>query len=180
MPIGSHSSNDLHISLTTASEEHPHDKHLQASHADHHSALQQAEVEHPLLRAPDSAEVPVLARAEVFLLAGEGGDLARDLEDRLFHAAELLGGCAGLLGEVGAGLVFDLWVVGLVDGSLLMCMGAREASYRNLKVNKLVCEGRDGVVEAEAVFAGEVGCEDVVALALLLALQDDLLLARLF
>jgi hypothetical protein len=115
----SHSINDLHISLTTAREEHPHDKHLQASHADHHSALQQAEVEHPLLRAPDSAEVPVLARAEVFLLAREGGDLARDLEDRLFDAAELLGRCAGFLGEVGAGLVFDLWVVvRLVDGHL--------------------------------------------------------------
>jgi hypothetical protein len=59
-------------------------------------------------------------------------------------------------------------------------MEAREASYRNLKVDKLVCEGRDGIVEAEAVFAGEVRSEDVVTLALLLALQDDLLLARLF
>jgi hypothetical protein len=103
--------NDLHISLTTAGEEHPHDKHLQAGHADHHSAFQQAEVEDPLFRAPDSAEVPVLARAEVFLLASEGGDLARHLEDRLFHAAELLGRCAGFLRQVGAGLVFDLRVV---------------------------------------------------------------------
>ena len=119
MPIGSHSINDLHISLTTAREEHPHDRHLQASHADHHSALQQAEVEHPLLRAPDSAEVPVLARAEVLLLAREGGDLARHLEDRLFHAAELLGGCAGFLGEVGAGLVFDLLWMSKVSGGAL-------------------------------------------------------------
>jgi hypothetical protein len=100
--------NDLHVSLTTTSEEHPHDKHLQAGHADHHSAFQQAEVEHSLFRAPDSAEVPVLARTEVFLLAGEGGNLARNLEDRLFHAAELLGRCAGFLREVGTGLVFDL------------------------------------------------------------------------
>jgi len=103
-----HYNNDLHVSLTAASEEHPHDKHLQASHANHHSALQQAEVEHPLLRAPDSTKIPVLARTEVFLLACEGGDLAGHLEDRLFHAAELFGGCAGFLGEVGAGLIFDL------------------------------------------------------------------------
>ena len=108
--------NVLHVSLTSTSEEHPHDKDLQASHADHHSALQQAEVEHPLLRAPDSAEVPVLARAEVLLLAREGGDLARHLEDRLFHAAELLGRCAGFLGEVGAGLVFDLCCTSRVSG----------------------------------------------------------------
>jgi hypothetical protein len=51
--------------------------------------------------------------------------------------------------------------------------------YRNLKVDKLVRESRDGVVEAEAVFAREVRCEDVIALALLFAFQDNLLLASL-
>lgn len=98
----------LHVTLASASEEHPDDKHLQCSHADHHGALQQAEVEHPLFRAPDCAKVPVLAGAEVFLLAGEGGDLARHAEDGLFDAAELLGRSARFLGEVCAGLVFDL------------------------------------------------------------------------
>jgi hypothetical protein len=53
------------------------------------------------------------------------------------------------------------------------------ASYRDLKVDKLVCESRDGVVEAEAVFARVVRSEDVITLALLLALQDNLLLASL-
>ena len=64
--------NVLHVSLTSASEEHPHDKDLQASHADHDSAFQQAEVEHSLLCTPDRAEVPVFTCAEVFLLASEG------------------------------------------------------------------------------------------------------------
>jgi DNA polymerase III epsilon subunit-like protein len=102
--------NVSYISLTSTSEEHPDDKHLQASHADHHSAFQQAEVEHSLLRAPHRAEVPVLTCAEVFLLAGEGGDLARHAEDGLLDAAELFWRRAGLLREVCARLVFDLWI----------------------------------------------------------------------
>lgn len=89
--------NILHVTLASACEEHPHDKYLQASHADHDGTLEQAEVEHTLLGAPDSAEVPVFARAEVFLLAGEGGDLAGYTEDGLFDAAQLLGSCASLL-----------------------------------------------------------------------------------
>lgn len=103
-------SNILYVTLATAREEHPHNKHLQASHADHDGALEQAEVEHALLRAPDSAEIPVFACAEVFLLAGEGGDLAGNAEDGLFDTAELLGSCAGLLGKVRTGFVFDLWI----------------------------------------------------------------------
>ena len=43
----------------------------------------------------------------------------------------------------------------------------------------LVRESRDGVVEAEAVFAREVCGEDVIALALLFAFQDNPLLASL-
>jgi hypothetical protein len=52
-------------------------------------------------------------------------------------------------------------------------------SYRNLKVDKLVCEGRNRVVEAEAVLARVSSREDVVTLALFLAIQNHLLLARL-
>lgn len=100
--------NILHVTLASASEEHSYDEHLQASHADHDGTLEQAEVEDTLLGAPDSAEVPVFASAEVFLLAGEGGDLAGDAEDGLFDAAQLLGSCAGLLRKVRAGLVLDL------------------------------------------------------------------------
>jgi DNA polymerase III epsilon subunit-like protein len=102
--------NVSYISLTAASEEHPDDKDLQASHANHHSAFEQAEVEHSLLRTPHRAEVPVLACAEVFLLASEGGDLAGHAEDGLLDAAKLFGRGAGFLREVCAGLVFDLLV----------------------------------------------------------------------
>lgn len=51
--------------------------------------------------------------------------------------------------------------------------------YRDLKVDKLVGEGRDGVVEAEAVLAWVIRREDVVTLALFLAFQNDLLLSGL-
>jgi hypothetical protein len=168
--------NISYISLTSTSEEHPDDKHLQASHADHHSAFQQAEVEHSLLRAPHRAEVPVLTCAEIFLLAGEGGDLTRHAEDGLLDAAELFGRGAGFLREVCARLVFDLWVC-LVRG----CVGQifQWISYRDLKVDKLVCESRNGIVEAEAVLARVSSREDVVTLALFLAIQNHLLLARL-
>ena len=100
--------NGLYISLASASEEHPHDKDLQASHANHHGAFKQAEVENSLLSAPDCAEIPVFTCAEVFLLARQGGDLTGHAEDGLLDAAELLGSRAGLLGEVCARLVFDL------------------------------------------------------------------------
>lgn len=49
-------------------EEEPHDKYLQPSHRHHHQALQHAKVENPSFRAPNSAEVPVLTRPEVFLV----------------------------------------------------------------------------------------------------------------
>ena len=52
-------------------------------------------------------------------------------------------------------------------------------SYRDLKVDKLVGESRDGVIEAEAILAWVVRREDVVTLALFLAFQNNLFLARL-
>jgi hypothetical protein len=168
--------NISYISLTSTSEEHPDDEDLQTSHADHHSAFQQAEVEYSLLRTPHRAEVPVLACAEVFLLAGEGGDLAGHAEDGLLDAAELFGRCAGFLREVCAGLVFDLWVYLVRD-----CVEEISpwVSYRDLKVDKLVRESGNRVVEAEAVLARVSSREDVVTLALFLAIQNHLLLARL-
>ena len=97
-----------HVSLPSTREKHPHDEHLQTSHAHHQSALEQAEVEYSVLRTPDSAEVPVLPRPEVLLLSCEGGDLAREADDGLLNAGKLLGGCARLLGKVGTGFVLDL------------------------------------------------------------------------
>lgn len=52
--------------------------------------------------------------------------------------------------------------------------------YRNLKVDQLVGESRDGVVEAEAVLSTQCRREDVIALTLLLAVENDPLLAGLF
>lgn len=52
-------------------------------------------------------------------------------------------------------------------------------SYGDLKVNKLVGESRDGVVEAEAVLARVSGREHVISLALLLAVKNHPLLTRL-
>lgn len=49
------------------------------------------------------------------------------------------------------------------------CNPRLHLSYRNLKVDKLVREGGHGVVKAEAVLARVVRRENVVALALLLA-----------
>ena len=52
-------------------------------------------------------------------------------------------------------------------------------TYRDLKVDKLVGESRHRVVEAEAVLACDIRSEDVVALALLLAVKNHLLLPML-
>lgn len=60
---------DLYVALPRALEEEPDDKDLQGAHADDQARLDQAEVDNPLLGAPDSAEVAVLARAEVLLVS---------------------------------------------------------------------------------------------------------------
>jgi len=62
-----------YITLPRALEEEPHNQNLQTSHAHHHDHLDQAEVEDSLLRAPDRAEVSVLAGSKVFLHPGNSG-----------------------------------------------------------------------------------------------------------
>lgn len=59
-----------------ASEEHLHDEDLQTGHGNHEASLDDIEVEDSLLRAPHSAEVPVLTRTEVLLLPDQCRDLA--------------------------------------------------------------------------------------------------------
>lgn len=66
--------------LPPTREELPHDEHLQTRHRDHQTTLHQTEVEDPLLRTPDRAEIPVLPRAEVLLLPSQSADLAVQLE----------------------------------------------------------------------------------------------------
>lgn len=129
-------------------EKHPDDKDLQTGHGNNHQTLQQRKVEDSALGAPDGAEVAVLPGAEVLLLACDGAELATELQDALLELGDLFGG-ASLLG--GDGGVADF----VLDG--------------DFKVDELVGKGADRVVEAEAVFARFLSCEDVVALAFLAA-----------
>jgi hypothetical protein len=63
-------------------EKEAHNKDLQRSHGHHHEPLDHTEVEDAALRAPDCAEIAVLARAEVFLVTGDSRKLGRELVDR--------------------------------------------------------------------------------------------------
>lgn len=60
---------DLYVALPCALEEKPDDKYLESTHADDEPGLDQAEVDNPLLSAPDGAEVAVLTCAEVLLVS---------------------------------------------------------------------------------------------------------------
>ncbi len=62
-------------------EEELDNEDLQCAHTHDKTALDQAEVHDTPLGAADGAEVSVLARAEVLLVSGDGGELARDLVD---------------------------------------------------------------------------------------------------
>ena len=61
-----------YIALPATRKEHLHNENLQCSHSNHQAAFNYAEIEDSLFCAPHCAEVPVLACAEVFLLAREG------------------------------------------------------------------------------------------------------------
>lgn len=92
------------------------------------------------------------------MLAGNGAELSAELQDALFELTGLFGRGALLGGDCGAAdFVLD----------------------SDFDVNHLVGKGADAVVEAEAVFANVLCGEDKVALALLCAVEDDLLFARL-
>ena len=53
-------------------------------------------------------------------------------------------------------------------------------TYSDLKIDHLVRESRDGIIEAEAVLADFVGGEDEVALPLFLPVEDHALFAGFF
>lgn len=59
----------FNIRVPTDLEEEANDEHLQASHSNHHQALNNAEVKDSLLGAPDSAEVTVFSGTEVLLVS---------------------------------------------------------------------------------------------------------------
>ena len=89
-------------------EEEPDNKDLQSAHGHHKEDLDHAEVDDALLCAADRAEVSVLARPEVFLVTGDGGQLARDLPDRLLKSRRLLRRRSLLRGQADTRLVLDL------------------------------------------------------------------------
>ena len=89
-------------------EEEADDENLQGTHADHHGALDETEVDDPALGASDGAEVSVLSRAEILLVSRDGGQLARHLVDGFFEFRRLLRGRPLLRGELGLLFVFDL------------------------------------------------------------------------
>ena len=92
-----------------ALEKEAHNEDLQACHSHNQARLHQTEVEYPLLGTLDGAEVAVLARAEVLLVTGDGGELRGKLEDGFFQDRGLLGGRALFGGNLGTGgFVFDL------------------------------------------------------------------------
>lgn len=90
-------------------EEESDNKDLQTTHSDNESNLNHAEVDDAALSAADGSKVAVLTSSEVFLVSGDGGKLARNLEDGLLEDRGLLGGGALLRGELSAGFVLDLF-----------------------------------------------------------------------
>lgn len=142
----------LDISFPRALEEEANHEYLQSAHADDKTALDQAEVDDPLLGASNGAEVAVLAGAEVLLVAGHGGQLARDLDDGLLEGGGLLGRGAFLGGKIDACLVLNLEVQRSVskrlqgNGQQVWYCGR---THSNLKVDKLVGNSAHLVVEAE-------------------------------
>jgi hypothetical protein len=114
LPHREPSKSGSYYTFPRALEEEPHDEHLQPRHCHYKSTLHQAEVEDALLGALDSAEVAVLACAEVFLIAGDGGQLCGEFEDGLFENGGLFRGGALLGGDGGAScFVFDLQAHGI-------------------------------------------------------------------
>lgn len=156
-------------------EEEPNHENLKGSHADNETALDQAEVDNPLLGASDSAEVTVLARPEVLLVSRHGRKLTRDLDYGLLEGCGLFGRGSLLGGQVDSSFVLDL------NGYLLACAmrfgTVRPVScdtYSDFEIDKLVGDSAHLVVEAERVVTDVVASEDKVSLALLLAIRNDL------
>lgn len=98
------------LTLPRPLEKEPHNKNLQPRHAHHDDILNNAEPENPLFRRPHSAEVAVLPRSEVLLVALDGAELAGQFVDAFGQEGGLFGRCALPAGEGGTRFVFDLFV----------------------------------------------------------------------
>jgi len=91
-------------------EKEPHNEYLQTRHCNHHDALDNAEIEYPTLCTPDRAKIAVFACTEVFLIAIDGGKLAREFEDGFFQRGLLVRCTALFAGQFSSGFVFNLRV----------------------------------------------------------------------
>lgn len=72
-------------------EKEAHDKDLQSGHRHHHQSFNDTEIEDSALSTANGAEVAILARTEVLLVARNGRQLGRQLVDGLLETASLLG-----------------------------------------------------------------------------------------
>jgi hypothetical protein len=145
----------LDIRALGAREKVADDKDLQRGHDDDHGGLCEREPKDPGLCRNHGREVAVLTGLEVLLHPVDPRELVLEAVQGLVH---------------GVG-------VGLGARSLLVRFHLRGALLvldRDLKVDDLFGKGRHVVREAEGVLALLVGGEDVVALALLLELEEDL------
>lgn len=155
-------------------EEEAHNKDLQRSHGNHHQRLDHTEVENPTLGTPHGTEVTVLTCTEVLLVAGDGGELCRELVDGLLQTGGLFGASALAGGKLGALFVLDLYVT-MAQLAFVHCffestdMERICETYGDLEVDHLLGEGGHLIVEAEGVLADALGSEDKVTLALLCA-----------
>lgn len=64
------------LTFPRALEKEPNNEHLQPRHCHHHQALDNTEIENPLLSTAHGAEIAVLARPEVLLVPTDCGQLA--------------------------------------------------------------------------------------------------------
>lgn len=90
-------------------EKEPHDKNLQACHTNHQPTFHHAKIEDARLGALDGAEVTIFARTEVFLVAGDRRQLARDFVEGFFEGRGLFRRRALFARELGAGFILDLF-----------------------------------------------------------------------
>lgn len=98
------------VALACALEEEAHDKDLQCAHAYNQAGLDEAKVDNPLLGTSNSAEIAVLTRPKILLVAGDGGKLAGDSICGLAQGIGLLIGAALFRWESNTGFIFDLWL----------------------------------------------------------------------
>lgn len=89
-------------------EEEAHNEDLKPSHRYHHQTFYDAEVEDTSFGTAHSAEIPVLASAEVFLVPGDGGQLARNLHNGLLQRRCLLGARSLFGRKLGPLFILDL------------------------------------------------------------------------